>query len=164
MRRWMRGLVLFGAGLVLGMVTIKSIEAQQEKRLGLQVEHVGIAVKNLQESVDYYTKTLGMRSAFVFGNRDGNPGINVIQVNKDTFLELSQATADRPVGLNHLGLETKNMNETEAELKKRGVAISEISTANTDAPHSFFTDPNGVRIEVIEIAPNSLQRKAIDSY
>src|SRR6185503_1679538 len=57
MRRWIRGSVLFAAGLVLGMITIKSIEAQQDKGIGLRVNHVGIYVKNLQESVDFYTKT-----------------------------------------------------------------------------------------------------------
>lgn len=46
--------VLFAAGL-LGMVTIKSIEAQQDKGIGVRVNHVGIYVKNLQESVDFYS-------------------------------------------------------------------------------------------------------------
>ena len=48
MRRWTRGSVLFAAGLVLGMVTIKSIEAQQDKGIGLRVNHVGIYVKKPQ--------------------------------------------------------------------------------------------------------------------
>src|SRR5579862_3387172 len=71
MRHWTRGWVLFAAGLVLGVVTIKSIDAQQDKGIGLRVNHVGIYVKNLQESVDFYTKTLGMREGFVMRDKSG---------------------------------------------------------------------------------------------
>ena len=67
MRRWMRGASLVALGVILGMVTIKSIDAYQDKGIGLKVNHVGIYVKDLQESVDYFTKTLGMRQGFKIG-------------------------------------------------------------------------------------------------
>ena len=67
-----RGIVLFAAGIILGMVTIKSIDAQQEKGLGVRVNHVGIAAKNLQETLEFYEKTLGMREGFVMRDANGN--------------------------------------------------------------------------------------------
>ncbi len=91
MRRWIRGSVLFATGLLLGMVTIKSIEAQQDKGIGVRVNHVGIYVKNLQESIDFYTRTLGMREGFVMRDKSGNPTTMYVQVDKYTFLELAQA-------------------------------------------------------------------------
>jgi hypothetical protein len=69
------------------MVTIKSIEAQQDKGIGVRVNHVGIYVKNLQESVDFYTRTLGMREGFVMRDKSGNPTTMYVQVDKYTFLE-----------------------------------------------------------------------------
>lgn len=164
MRRWIRGSVLFAAGLVLGMVTLKSIDAQQDKGIGVRVNHVGIYVKNLQESVDFYTKTLGMRQGFIMGNRNGNPGTYYIQVDKNTFLELSQSTADRPVGINHVGFETQNMADTASELTKRGITVPEISAVGSGAPHTSIMDPNGVRLEMLEFAEGSMQRKAIEAY
>ena len=164
MSRWMRGSILFIAGLAIGMVTIKTIDAQQEKGIGLRVNHVGISVKNLQESVDYYTKTLGMRQAFIMGNRNGNPGTYYIQVDKYTFLELSQSTPERPVGLNHIGFQTDNMSDTAAELKKRGIMVGEVSAVGSGAPHASIMDPNGVRLEMLEFADGSLQKKAIEAY
>lgn len=163
-RRYTRGSVLFVAGLVLGMVAIKSIDAQQDKGIGVRVNHVGIYVKNLQESVDFYTKTLGMREGFVMGNRNGNPGTMYVQVDKYTFLELSQSTPERPVGINHIGFETQNMSDTVAELKKRGITVPEVTSVGSGAPHTSITDPNGVRLEMLEFAPGSMQRKAIDAY
>jgi catechol 2,3-dioxygenase-like lactoylglutathione lyase family enzyme len=164
MRLWTRGWVLFAAGLVLGMVTIKTIEAQQDKGLGLRVNHVGIYVKNLQESVDFYTKTLGMREGFVMRDKSGNPTTVYLQVDKYTFLELAQSNADRPVGINHVGFQTENMSDTVAELRQRGVMVPEPTAVGSGAPHSSINDPNGVRLEMLEFAAGSMQRKAIEAY
>ena len=164
MRHWTRGSVLFAAGLVLGMVTIKSIEAQQDKGIGLRVNHVGIYVRNLQESIDFYTKTLGMREGFVMRDKSGNPTTVYVQVDKYTFLELAQANADRAVGINHVGFQTENMSDTMAELRKRGITVPEPTSVGSGAPHSSINDPNGVRLEMLEFAPGSMQRKAIEAY
>lgn len=164
MRRWIRVTGIFAAGLVLGMVTIKSIDAQQEKGIGVRVNHVGIYVKNLQESVDYYEKTLGMREGFTMKDKSGNPTTYYIQVDKNTFLELSQSNAERPVGINHVGFQTDNMNATAAELKKRGIMVPEPTSVGSGAPHTSINDPNGVRLELLEFADGSMQRKAIESY
>ncbi|MEQ1946729.1 MAG: VOC family protein [Bryobacteraceae bacterium] len=164
MNRWMRQAGLLALGVALGMVTIKSIEAYQDKGIGLKVNHVGISVKDLQASVDYYTKTLGMRQGFIMGQRAGNPGTYYIQVDKNTFLELSQSTAERPVGINHIGFETANMKETAAELTKRGIMVPEVTSVGSGAPHTSINDVNGIRLEMLEFAEGSMQKKAIDSY
>lgn len=164
MRRWIRGSLLFAAGLVLGMITIKSIEAEQDKGIAVRVNHVGIYVKNLQESVDFYTKTLGMRQAFVMRDKSGNPTTFYVHVDKYTFLELSQANADRPVGINHVGFQTENMSDTVAELRQRGITVPEPTSVGSGAPHTSINDPNGVRLEILEFAPGSMQRKAIQAY
>jgi catechol 2,3-dioxygenase-like lactoylglutathione lyase family enzyme len=164
MRSWFRTVGIFAAGLTLGMVAIRSIDAQQEKGIGLRVNHVGIYVKNLQESVDYYEKTLGMREGFTMKDKSGNPTTYYIQVDKNTFLELAQSTPERPVGINHVGFQTDSMNATAAELKKRGIMVPEPTAVGSGAPHSSINDPNGVRLEILEFAEGSMQRKAIESY
>ena len=164
MRRWIRGSALLSAGLLLGMVTIKSIEAQQDKGIGVRVNHVGIYVKNLQESVDFYTRTLGMREGFVMRDKSGNSTTMYLQVDKYTFLELAQANADRPVGINHVGFQTENISDTVAELRKRGITVTEPTSVGSGAPHTSISDPNGVRLEMLEFAPGSMQRSAIEAY
>ncbi|MDP9115610.1 MAG: VOC family protein [Acidobacteriota bacterium] len=164
MQRWIRVCATFSAGLILGMVAIKSIDAEQDKGIGIRLNHVGISVKNLQESVDYYTKTLGMRQGFVMRDKNGNPGTVSLQVDKYTFLELSQATAERPVGISHVGFQTESMNDTLAELKRRGVMVADPTSVGSGAPHTSIIDPNGVRLEMLEFVPESMQRKAIEAY
>jgi catechol 2,3-dioxygenase-like lactoylglutathione lyase family enzyme len=164
MRSWIRGLALFAAGVALGMVTIKTISAQQDKGIGVHINHVGIFCKNFQESIDYYTKTLGMREAFVFRDKEGKVTTSYIQVDKNTFLELAPATAERPAGLNHIGLQADNIGDTVAELRKRGITVNDARAGNSKAPLTNITDPNGVRLELLEYVPDSLQRKAMDSW
>jgi catechol 2,3-dioxygenase-like lactoylglutathione lyase family enzyme len=164
MRSWIRGSVLFVAGLVLGMVTIKTISAQQDKGIGVHVNHVGIFVKDFQQSIDYYTKTLGFRNAFVFRDKDGKVTTVYVQVSKETFLELAPATAERPAGINHIGMAADNISDTVAELRKRGVMVADPRVGNSNAPLTTITDPNGVRLELMELTPDSMQRKAVESY
>jgi catechol 2,3-dioxygenase-like lactoylglutathione lyase family enzyme len=164
MRNWIRGSVLFVAGLVLGMVAIKTVSAQQDKGIGVHVNHVGIFVKDFQQSIDYYTKTLGFRNAFVFRDKDGKVTTVYVQVSKETFLELAPATAERPAGINHIGMAADNISDTVAELRKRGVMVTDPRVGNSNAPLTNITDPNGVRLELMEVTPDSMQRKASESY
>jgi catechol 2,3-dioxygenase-like lactoylglutathione lyase family enzyme len=164
MRNWIRGSALFVAGLLLGTVATKTISAQQDQGLGVHVNHVGIFVKNFQESIDYYTKTLGFRNAFVFKDKDGKVTTVYVQVSKETFLELAPATAERPAGINHIGMAADNIADTVAGLRKRGVMVADPRVGNSNAPLTNITDPNGVRLELMQVTPGSMQREAIDSY
>ena len=85
-------------------------------------------------------------------------------MNKDNFLEIARATPDRPAGLNHVGIWVDDIKATVAALRKRGVKVEDARAGNSKAPLTNVLDPNGVRLELLEFAPESLQRKAIDSW
>jgi hypothetical protein len=44
------------------------------------------------------------------------------------------------------------------------VKVEDIRTGFTKAPLTNVIDPNGVRLELLEYPPESLQRKAIDGW
>jgi hypothetical protein len=142
--RWMRGLALFVAGLVAGIVIMQPSAAQQEKVTGLRLNHVGMNVKDFDESVNFYTKTMGFREAFSFKDKEGKPTLTYLQINRDTFLELAPATA--------------------TALRQHGVILDDPRTGSSKAPLTNVVDPNGLRLELLEFAPDSLQRKAIDAW
>jgi hypothetical protein len=48
--------------------------------------------------------------------------------------------------------------------KQRGANVSEIRTSATKAVLSNITDPNGVRIELAELPPESLHRQAMERW
>jgi hypothetical protein len=48
--------------------------------------------------------------------------------------------------------------------KQRGANVSEIRVSPTKAILSNVTDPNGVRMELLELPPESLHRQAMDRW
>lgn len=160
----MRGLALFVAGIVAGIVMMLPSAAQQGGDTGLKLNHFGIFVKNFDETVNFYTKTLGAREAFTFRDKEGKPTLAYLQISRDTFVEIGQANADRPAGVSHIGIQADDVKATVARLRQIGVKIEDPRTGTTKAPLTSVFDPDGVRIELVEFTPESMQRKAVDAW
>ena len=158
----MRGFVLFVAGIVVGLM-FQTAVAQDQNRGIVGLNHVGVAVPNLDEAVAYYTKTLGFPEAFRNLDEKGQPTLVYVQISKNTFVELQPANG-RPLGINHFGVHVENMGAATAMFKRRGASVSETPVSPTKAILSNVTDPNGVRIELAELPPESLHRQAMERW
>ena len=157
----MRGCLLFVAGIVIG-VAVQTAVAQNTGLVGLN--HVAISVTDLDAALGYYTKTLGFREAFRSLDENGQPTLVYVQISKNTFIELQPANAQRPPGLNHLGIHVENMAAATAMFKQRGANVSETRASATKAILANITDPNGIRIELAELPADSEHRKAMDRW
>src|SRR5438105_11408956 len=130
--RIMRGAFLFIAGLVVGLAVEVAIAQNSSPNKGtVGLNHVCIVVPDLDEAVNYYTKTLGFPEAFRSKDDKGNVTLVYVQISKNTFIELQPANAQRPAGMNHFGLHVENMAAATAMFKQRGANVSEISTSPT---------------------------------
>jgi len=159
----MRGLMLFVAGILVGLGAQTAV-AQNQVVVGLN--HIGMAVPDVVEAATYYREKLGYRQAFQNTNAEGRPTSIYLQISRDTFLELQEANAQRPVGINHYGLHVENMNAAVAMFRERGATVSDPTgpSAFSGAILANVTDLNGIRVELAELGPNSLQRKAMDGW
>ena len=92
----MRSLVVFVAGILVGILAMQPSAAQSDPVLALN--HVGITVKNVEEAVNFYTRTMGFREAFTLRDQAGKPNLVYLQISRNTFLELAPAPAGRPAG------------------------------------------------------------------
>jgi catechol 2,3-dioxygenase-like lactoylglutathione lyase family enzyme len=129
------------------------------------MNHVGVSVKNFEESVRFYTQTLGFREAYRLRADDGTPTMSYIQISRETFLELAPANANRPPGLSHVGIEADDIQATVARLRQAGAQVQDPRLAtNTNATLTNVTDPEGIRVEFLQLNPDSLQRKAIETW
>jgi methylmalonyl-CoA/ethylmalonyl-CoA epimerase len=160
----MRTLTAFATGLLVGAAAM-AVGAQANRLDGNNgVNHVGIAVERMDEAIAYYTKTFGFGEAAVLRDDQGQPTLAFLQVSRNTFIELSPATAERPAGLNHFGLQVDDVEAATATLRQRG---AEIEAPRPGRTISFITStnaPSGVRIELSEIGPDSMLGKAIASW
>ena len=161
--RWMRAFALFVAGIIVGIFIMQPSAASPQKVAGLRLNHVGIYVKDLNESINFYTKNMGFREAFSFNDREGRP-THYLQINRDTFLELAPADANHLAGVSHMGIWADDLKSTVIALRQRGVKVDDLMLGVTKAPLTNLMDPNGVRVELLDFAPESLQRKAIDNW
>jgi catechol 2,3-dioxygenase-like lactoylglutathione lyase family enzyme len=159
---WMRGLALFVVGTFLGIFIMQGSAAPQQKVAGLRLNHFGIYAKDFDESVNFYKKTMGFREAFSFIDREGKP-IVYLYINRDTFLEVTPADAAHPAGFSHAGIWADDLNATVTALRQHGVKLDDPRLGVAKSPLTNMVDPNGVRLELLEFGPESLQRKAIDA-
>ncbi len=164
MRSLIGGVTLFATGVVVGGLLMQPGAAQQVSNPGLRLNHVGIYIKDFDESMRFYTQVLGLREAFTIKDKDGKPTLAYLQMTRDTFLELAPANAQRPAGLSHIGIWPADLNAAVTTLRERGVKMDDPRTGSTKTSITSVMDPNGVRLELVDFLPGSLPRKAMDDW
>ena len=164
MRRIIACLAFFTAGIGVGAFLMQPSHAQTTQVSGLRLNHVGIYVKDFDESMRFYTQTMGFREAFTIKDPAGKPVLAYLQITQNTFLELAPSTADRPVGLSHIGIWPEDLTATVAALRLKGVMVNDPRTGSTKTSITNVTDPNGVRLELVDFLAGSLPKKAIDEW
>ena len=93
-----------------------------------------------------------------------HPTLVYVQISRNTFIELQPSNAQRPPGLNHLGIHVENIGAATAMFKLRGANVTETRVSPTKAILANITDPNGIRIELAELPPESLHRQAMERW
>lgn len=158
----MRSVVFFIAGIVVG-AAVQSGLAQQGRIVGLN--HVAVSVADYEGARNFYGQQMGFREAFSFREPDGSPYFTYFQVNRDTFVEVMQATPARPAGCPHFGLEVQGLDLVIDQLKQRGVQTRLPSVSpRTRTRSAVVTGPGGIDMELLEFGPDSLHRKVMEEW
>src|SRR5712691_8538466 len=153
----MRGLTLFVAGTLVGLAATSMAQNQSPNRGVVGINHVALAVPDIDKAVEYYTKTMGFPEAFRVKTPQGQVQLVYVQISQNTFIELQSVNAQRPAGIYHFGLHVENMAAATAMFKARGADVKETTlSSGTKAVLSNIVDPNGVRTELLELPPDSL--------
>ena len=163
--------------LVAGMVSQPGMaQGQAGRGGGLRLNLVGIAVSDYPKSQAFYERVMGFPVAFKFSSQDGLRTNTFFQMSRDTFLEMQQATADVPAGITHVHFEVDDLTATLARLRQAGLppaprngrptsAVSEAGfSQNIFVKNANVYDRDGIRMELNELTPESLMKKAADSW
>ena len=151
----MRGLALFVAGTVVGLGVTAAAQSLSPNHGVVGLNHVGLSVPDLDKAVEYYTKTMGFPEAFRLANAKGEVQFVMVQISKNTFIELQSANAQRPAGISHLALQVEDMPAVTAMFKQRGAKVGDIIATGTKTVIADLTDLNGTRVELIELPPET---------
>jgi lactoylglutathione lyase len=118
------------------------------RRDHMRVKYATIIVRDMEESVKFYTKVMGFE---VDSQHKPVPGvvITLMKSNGDAMVELIKNPKDE-IGLYSVGMQVKDLNTTIKELKSKGAKITVEPVPITVGSLAFCEDPNGVKIALIQ--------------
>lgn len=131
--------------------------------------HVAIKVADLDRTLDFYVNKLGFAEMLRLHKDDGDVWLVYLRITDDQFLEVFPgAEGDRAPGwnangMNHLCLAIDDVNALVAELEAAGIPLLLPPKRALDGNwQAWIEDPDGNRIELMQMDPDSLQLKAIE--
>jgi methylmalonyl-CoA/ethylmalonyl-CoA epimerase len=127
------------------------------------IDHIGIAVKTIEQAGKFYTDMLGLKIMGIENVADQKANVAFLPIT-DSEVELLESThADGPVakyiesrgeGIQHIAFRVENIEQALAELKAKGVRlIDEKPRKGAAGAKIAFIHPketNGVLIEICE--------------
>ena len=134
--------------------------------------HVAFRVNDLQKSLEFYAK-LGFPEFLRLTEEDGSPWICYLKITDDVYLELFPGADGALVpnnlraGVNHLCLTTEDIEATEAHLQQVGVPLEAPRNPDRGVDRNrgmWVVDPDGNRIEIMEMAADCIQYEAIKGF
>jgi methylmalonyl-CoA epimerase len=128
------------------------------------IDHVGIAVKSIDEAKKFWVDTLGLKLSHIEEMPEQKVRVAILKAGETTIELLEPTSPDSPVqrfiekrgeGLHHLTLETDKLAERLQELKNANVAlINEQPRTGAGGASIAFLHPksaHGVLVELCEL-------------
>ena len=129
------------------------------------IAHTAVTARDMDVTLRFYTEALGFRKAFEIKHpKTGEPWIIYLNICPGQFLELFYGgVQDNPwngqlMGFSHLSLAVDDINVAVQQVKDAGFPIDSEPRQGSDHNwQAWLKDPNGVRIELMQIMPDSPQ-------
>jgi catechol 2,3-dioxygenase-like lactoylglutathione lyase family enzyme len=159
-----------------GSLVRKAVDSWDSKSPATGVLVVGIGVQDYPASQNFYEKLIGFPVAFKFTSSDGQRTTTYYQISRDTFMEMQPVAAGAAPGITHVHILTEDLSAMIARLRQNGLvpAARNATTPNTvteagvtqpsNVKSANVFDPNGIRLELNELLPDSLTKKAMESW
>jgi lactoylglutathione lyase len=130
--------------------------------------HIAIRAKDIDASLDFYTRRLGFPEMLRLHYNDGSLFLIYLRITDEQYLELfpegvgSTVPGREAVGLNHICLTVQDIDRALVQLTEAGVQLSrELKTGVDGNRQAWIEDPDGNRIEIMEMARDAMQFDAI---
>jgi lactoylglutathione lyase len=133
------------------------------------IAHLAVTCKDMEKSLDFYTRVLGFKKVFEIPDpKTGAPWINYLYISDGQFVELFyNGKKDNPFsddlrGFNHICLCVDDIFAVCDHVKKAGYKLDVEPNQGVDFNYqAWLTDPDGIRVELMQIDPKSPHYKAI---
>ena len=132
------------------------------------IAHLAITTKDMAKSLDFYTRIMGFKKAFSLVHPDtGAPWIEYLQAGNqfvELFYEGTEDNVWRPSlrGFNHICLQVDDITTMVRRIEQAGYPMDRKLGEGRDMNlQAWFLDPDGTRIELMQISPLSPQGKCM---
>lgn len=155
-------ITFFVVGLLIGQES-NSETSKDGQIVGLN--HVGIRVPDFESALDFYQNTLGFQLIYRFNNDDGSLMFAYFQISKSTFIELLPANEEHPPGIDHFGLEIKEMDSVVTHFRDSDIRVADpYVSPYTRVNLAHARDSDGVYFELIEAVDGSDLQRAMQNW
>lgn len=127
--------------------------------------HICFHVADIDESIAFYADKLGLEHAFDLKDGEGNRLGSYLHAGGRSFIELFRGDlADKAEGQSytHMSLEVDDIEAAVADLRAKGVEVSDPVLAIDDNWQAWLTDPDGNAIELHHYTPKGDQFRMLD--
>jgi lactoylglutathione lyase len=140
-----------------------------DTKLGLAgIGHVALKVADIERSLEFYRDRLGFAEMMRLNKDDGSLWLVYLRITDTQFLEIfpdgkGGRSPDREAtAINHFCLESHDLDATAATLKDAGVKLTVEPKMGADGNRQcWIEDPDGNRIEFMQMSTDSMQAEAI---
>ncbi len=133
--------------------------------------HINFKTRDLKASIRFY-ETLGFKAFLELTDEDHTPWIVYLRFDDMLYLELTGGGKERspgpePTGFNHMCITVDDIEKAAGELEAAGLKL--MHPLNTrkgldDNRGAWVEDPDGNRIELMEMSPDCVQYNAIKAF
>lgn len=126
----------------------------------LQLAHICLKVSNLENTIDFYHRKLGLPIKFKFEKEGKLYGV-YFQLGNSTFIEaFKEKNPDVKfvnTGITHFCMQTGNIDAFMADMKAKGVPCTDKKLGCDRSWQTWLKDPDGNNFEIHEYTPQSAQ-------
>ena len=115
----------------------------------LKLNHLHIKTKDPQQTVKFYVDVLGAKIVNQSPRGGYRLDLHGLSLNVTKFLE--DQTREQKYGMEHIAIDTDELDALVEKLKGRGINILEQTVVSGGRRVCFFEGPDGVQLEFIEM-------------
>ena len=129
--------------------------------------HLAIRAIDIEKTAEFYREIIGLKEAFrMYNGEDKKLSTIYMYIAPGQFIEIfpngsGEQSGDNDVGIKHICIEVEDAAAFQEELRARGTPIDrELKTGFSKCLQFWIHDPDGNKIEFMELPPESLQYQA----
>jgi lactoylglutathione lyase len=152
-------------------VPLTLLVIRQEVHVITGIGHAAVTARDIDKSLDFYTRILGLPEAFRMHNDDGGLWMVYVLTGGGGFIEIFANGEDGPdvpqnaSGFKHLCPWVDDIEATLKDLQSKGLEVdpTRIRTGRSKCRQYFIADPDGMRIELMQLMPDSYLAAALNT-